>query len=334
MKAGVTQRQIRKVVQLIEGSGMRAFIKVGAERTIIGAVGSQERELNPDSLNALDGVESVTPILSKYKLAAREFHPQGSQIRIGDAVFGGKEIPLIAGPCSVETEKQFLKTAEEVKRAGAKVLKASLFKPRTSPYEFQGLGREGIQLLKKASRLTGLPVETEVMDVRDVLPISRQVDAIRIGARNMQNYDLLRECGKAKVPVILKRGLSATVEEFLMAAEYILAHGNPNVILCERGIRTFETSTRFSLDVGAIPVLKQLTHLPVIVDPSHAAGKSSLVGPLAKAAIAAGADGLMVEVHPHPEKAWSDPLQQLTPEEFKSLVHQLKSVAHAVGRSI
>lgn len=333
MKPSATQREIREVKRRIEKKGLKAVVSSGTERTVVGAIGD-ERILSQDELLALSGVEKVAPILKKFKIASREFHAENSVIKIDSVEFGNKKVQVIAGPCSVETQTQTLKTAEEVKKSGASVLKASLFKPRTSPYDFQGLGFEGIKILKKVRQEINLPVETEVMHPNDVRRLERDVDALRVGARNMQNYDLLRELGKSKKPVILKNGLSSTINEFLMSAEYILGHGNPNVILCIRGIRTFETETRFTLDLSAVPVLKALTHLPVIVDPSHAAGKRELVAPLAKAAVAVGADGLMVEVHPHPEKALSDPLQQLTPSAFNSLMKELKPVAEAVGREI
>ena len=268
------------------------------------------------------------------KLYSRESRSKATVVKVGGAEFGGKHFTVIAGPCAVESEAQLMNAARAVKKAGAKVLRGSAYKPRTSPYDFQGLGEEGLRLLRKAADELKMPVETEVTDTRNVSLAAEYVDILRVGARNMQNFELLKEVGKQEKPVILKRGLSASIKEFLMAAEYVLAGGNENVILCERGIRTFETETRFTLDISAIPVVKGLSHLPVIVDPSHAAGRRELVPALSKAALAAGADGLIVEVHPNPDKAVCDAAQQLTPAQFGGLMAGLKKIAGAVGRSV
>jgi 3-deoxy-7-phosphoheptulonate synthase len=274
------------------------------------------------------------PILKPFKLVSREFKPENTIITVDGVKIGGSAIVVMAGPCSVENEKQIMTIAKAVRQAGASVLRGSVFKPRTSPYDFQGLGRDGLKLLKAAKAATGLVVETEVMDVRDLDVVAEVADILRIGARNMQNFDLLREVGKIQKPVILKRGLSATIREFLLAAEYIASEGNQQIILCERGIRTFETETRNTLDLNAVPVIKELSHLPIIVDPSHGTGKSGLVRPMSRAAVAAGADGLLIEVHPNPEDAWSDGSQSLKPEEFEELMREVKVVASAVGRRL
>jgi 3-deoxy-7-phosphoheptulonate synthase len=285
-------------------------------------------------LEAIPGVEKVLPVLKPYKLASREFRNENTIIKIGTAEIGGRKVVVMAGPCAVENKTLLIETAKEVKAAGASFIRGGAFKPRTSPYSFQGLGEEGLTYLAEARERTGLPVVTEVMDPRDMDAIVKYADIIQIGARNMQNFRLLKEVGAYHKPVVLKRGISATIKEWLMSAEYIMAGGNHNVILCERGIRTYETATRNTLDLSAVPVLKQLTHLPVIVDPSHAVGKWDLVAPMAKAAVAAGADGLIIEVHPNPEEALSDGEQSLKPKMFKQLMDELKPIAQAVGREI
>ena len=282
----------------------------------------------------MKGVEDVVRILKPYKLASRDFKAQNTIIKVKGKVIGGKKIPVIAGPCAVENRTIMINIAEKVKAAGASFIRGGAYKPRTSPYSFQGLGEEGLQYLAEASRKTGLPVVTEIMDPRDLETILQYADIIQIGARNMQNFRLLLEVGMCNKPVLLKRGLSATIKEWLMAAEYVMSKGNQEVILCERGIRTFETATRNTLDLSAVPVLKQKTHLPVVVDPSHGVGKWDLVAPMAKAAVAVGADGLLIEVHTNPENAMSDGEQSLKPDAFKKLMSELKLIAKAVGREI
>ncbi|HET8562325.1 MAG TPA: 3-deoxy-7-phosphoheptulonate synthase, partial [Candidatus Binatia bacterium] len=312
---------------------LRAHISQGEERTIIGAIGD-ERLLADQTLEAFPGVEKVLPILKPYKLVSREFQPNNSIIEINGRRIGDKKVHVMAGPCSVESREQVLQTAVPVKAAGATFLRGGAYKPRTSPYSFQGLGEEGLGYLAHAREVTGLPVITEVLDPRDLDIVYRFTDILQIGARNMQNFKLLTEVGKLDKPVMLKRGLSATIQEFLLSAEYIAAEGNRKIILCERGIRTYETETRNTLDLSAVPVLKQLSHLPVFVDPSHGTGRWDLVAPMALAAIAAGADGLLIEVHPKPEVALSDGPQSLKPNKFAALMVELKKVAEALGRSI
>ncbi|MGH7663028.1 MAG: 3-deoxy-7-phosphoheptulonate synthase [Gemmatimonadaceae bacterium] len=332
----ISDAELDHIRERVEALGCRTHISRGEHRVIIGCVGD-ESALAEVPLLALPGVESATPILRPYKLASREFSsaPDGATvINVGDAALGGAAITMIAGPCSVEGREMLLETARAVSAAGASMLRGGAFKPRTSPYAFQGLGEEGLEILAEVRELTGLPVVTEVMDTRQVELVARYADVLQVGARNMQNFSLLAEVGRADTPVLLKRGLSATVRELLMAAEYVMAQGNHRVILCERGIRTFETAMRNTLDIGAIPILKEETHLPVLVDPSHAAGRVALVAPLACAAIAAGADGLLVEVHPSPETARSDGEQSLTFDAFSALVGQLVPHAVAAGRSL
>ncbi len=333
MRSDATQEQIEAVVARVEMNHLRAHLSQGEERTVIGAIGDG-RPVNPDQFLHLPGVDRVMPISRPYKLASREFSPQNSVFRINGISIGGSEIILMAGPCAVESRSQLLETAFAVREAGAHVLRGGAFKPRTSPYSFQGLGEKGLEILAEARQLTGLPIVTEVMAPEQVPLVARYADILQIGARNMQNYALLHAAGESQHPVLLKRGMSATVEEMLMAAEYILSHGNRRVILCERGIRTFENATRNTTDINAIPVLKSLSHLPVILDPSHSTGQWCYVGAIARAAIAAGADGLMIEVHPHPEQALSDGAQSLKPERFADLVHQVQAIAQAVGRSL
>ena len=332
LKREATDAEIDDVVEKIKSLGLAVHISKGKERTIIGAIGD-EAVLTSIPLDALPGVESGMPILKPYKLVSKEFKSE-TIINVEGVEIGGKVIQVIAGPCSVETKALLIDCAKKVKEAGARVLRGGAFKPRTSPYDFQGLGLEGLKFLKEAKKQTGLPIVSEIMDPRDIDMFAENVDIIQIGARNMQNFRLLTEVGKLKKPVLLKRGLSATIKELLMSAEYIAAQGNTNIILCERGIRTFETATRNTLDLSAVPVLKEETHLPVFIDPSHATGKWHLVAPLAKAAIAVGADGLMIEVHSDPENALCDGAQSLKTKTFSELMSELKPIAKAVGRSL
>ena len=334
--AGHTRGDCEAVVRKIEEAGLRAQTVEGVERTIVGVVGdSHTKELLREGLEVMNGVESVVRILQPYKLVSREFHGgKDTTVWVRDVAIGGGRVVVMAGPCSVETREQVLQTARAVKLAGAKMLRGGAFKPRTSPYSFQGLEEDALKILAEARDETGLPVVTEAMDNRQLELVVKYADMIQLGARNMQNYTLLRDAGRTGHPVMLKRGPSATIEEMLLAAEYIMAEGNPNVVLCERGIRTFETYTRFTLDLNAVPVLKQLSHLPVIVDPSQGTGKWKLVTPMARAAVAAGADGLLVEVHPEPDKALSDGPQQLTPQNFAVLMQELDAIALAVGRRV
>lgn len=333
-KKGATEEEIRHVVERIEKLGLKAMVSRGVERTIVGIIGPEDKaRIQP--FEAFPGVEKVMPVLAPYKLVSREFKKENSVIKIKEGVeIGGDEVIVIAGPCSIESEEQLFTVAEKIKEAGAKILRGGAFKPRTSPYSFQGLGEEGLKILKEVSLRLNIPTVTEVMDPRDVELVARYADILQIGARNMQNFNLLKEVGQTQKPVVLKRGMSATIKEFLMSAEYILSGGNFNVILCERGIRTFEEATRNTLDLSCVPLVKELSHLPIIVDPSHATGKWSLVPPLAKAAVACGCDGLLIEVHPNPEEALSDGPQQLLPEKFSSLMQELKAVAQAVGRKL
>ena len=333
VRPDATEDQIEHIKQKLQELGLQAHVSKGTERTIIGAIGD-ERILRTVPLGAIPGVEEVHPILKPYKLASREFRKENTVIRFGNAEIGGKKIPVMAGPCAVENKDIMLRIAEEVKKAGAGCLRGGAFKPRTSPYSFQGLGEEGLTYLAEAREKTGLPVVTEVMDPRDMDVIVKYADVVQIGARNMQNFRLLKEVGSYEKPVLLKRGLSATIKELLMSAEYVMSEGNHKVMLCERGIRTYETATRNTLDLSAVPVLKELTHLPVVVDPSHAVGKWNLVSPMAKAAVAAGADGLIMEVHPNPEEAFSDGEQSLKPKLFAQLMEELRPIAKAVGREI
>jgi 3-deoxy-7-phosphoheptulonate synthase len=304
----------------------------GAVRVVIGVIGPED-SIREKPIAAIPGVESVTPVLKPYKLVAREFRGMNSKVKIGNVVVGGEEIVLMSGPCSVESREQIVGIASEVKKAGAKILRGGAFKPRTSPYSFQGLGVEGLKLLAEARDATGLPVITEIMDTKDLDVIEKYADCLQVGARNMQNFSLLKEVGRSKLPVMLKRGLSATIKDLLMSAEYILSEGNFNVLLCERGIRTFETYTRNTLDLNAVPVLKAETHLPVVVDPTHGIGLREHVASMALAAVAAGADAIMTEVHNSPEFAKSDGEQALLPHEYTDLVQRVRKVAEAVGRS-
>jgi 3-deoxy-7-phosphoheptulonate synthase len=332
MKPTATEEDIQAVIGRIEGCGARAHLSRGEEVTVIGAVGDREH-VQRLGLEGHAGVSQVVPILKPYKLSSSQFSSgRRSIIEVGGRRIGGEHFSLIAGPCTVESRDQLMTAARAVSDAGASMLRGGAYKPRSSPYSFQGLGQEGLRLLAEAKAETGLPIVTELMDARDVEAISEVADVIQIGARNMQNYPLLAELGRTGLPVLLKRGLSATLEELLMAAEYVLKEGNPNVMLCERGIRTFETAYRFTLDITAVPMLKELSHLPVIVDPSHAPGRRDLVLPLSLAAAAAGADGIIVEVHPNPEQAICDGPQQLYADQFADYVDQVERVAAVVGK--
>jgi 3-deoxy-7-phosphoheptulonate synthase len=333
LKPGLSEADVQKVVERIETFGLRAHVSVGKERTIVGAIGD-ERLLVDQSLESFPGVERVVPILKPYKLVGREFQKEDTIIEVDGRKIGGKTIHVMAGPCSVESRDQVLEAAIPVKEAGATFLRGGAFKPRSSPYTFQGLGEEGLEYLANARKVTGLPVITEVLDPRDLETVDRYTDILQIGARNMQNFKLLTEVGKLKKPVMLKRGLSATIQELLLSAEYIAAEGNRKIILCERGIRTYETETRNTLDLSAVPVLKRLSHLPVFIDPSHGTGRWDLVAPMALAGVAAGADGLLIEVHPRPELALSDGPQSLKPVRFAELMENLRRVAQAVGREL
>ncbi len=333
LKPDLKPEEIQKVVERIESFGLRAHISEGKERTIVGAIGD-ERLLADQSLESFPGVEKVLPILKPYKLVSREFQKHNTIIEINGHEIGGKKIHVMAGPCSVESRDQVLESALPAKQAGATFLRGGAFKPRTSPYSFQGLGEEGLDYLAHARKVTGMPIITEVLDPRDLDLVARYSDVLQIGARNMQNFKLLTEVGKLGKPVMLKRGLSATIQEFLLSAEYIAAEGNRKIILCERGIRTYETETRNTLDLSAVPVLKQLSHLPVFIDPSHGTGRWDLVAPMALAAVAAGADGLLIEVHSNPEVALSDGPQSLKPKKFVAMMEDLKRVAAAVGREV
>ncbi len=333
MKRDATSAQIGEVIARVEEWGYRLHLSEGEERTIIGLIGNG-RPILREQLESMAGVERTVPILRPYKLASREFHPRDTVIRVGDVAIGGEDFVIMAGPCAVESREQLLETARAVREAGAHILRGGAFKPRTSPYSFQGLGEEGLRLLAEARKQTGLPVVTEVMDPQQVALVASYADILQVGARNIQNYALLHAVGESRLPVLLKRGIMCTVEELLMAAEYVLSHGNYQVILCERGIRTFEPYTRNTLDISAVPLLKQLSHLPVIVDPSHATGRWELVEPVSCAALAAGADGLLVEVHPRPEEALSDGPQSLKPERFAALVRRLRAFAWAAGRKL
>ncbi|MEW6243105.1 MAG: 3-deoxy-7-phosphoheptulonate synthase [Bacillota bacterium] len=329
MKADATRAQIAEVETRLREMGYRTHPICGDERTVIGAVGVTRAD-NPEVIGKMAGVDRIVPIMKPYKLVSREFNPVGTKIRVGDAVFGGGEMVVIAGPCAVEGEEMIHRVAQDVKRAGASVLRGGAFKPRTSPYAFQGLELEGLSMLRSAGKAANLPVVTEVMDTRDVEMVSEYADIIQVGARNMQNFKLLKELGHVRKPVLLKRGLAATLEEWLMAAEYILDGGNDQVILCERGIRTYESATRNTLDLSAVPLCKEFSHLPLVVDPSHGTGLARLVLPMSRAAAAVGADGIMVEVHPDPIRAMVDGQQSITPAQLSVLVTEVKRVSAAV----
>jgi len=333
LKPHATEAEIAQIIKMIESFGLAAHISKGTERTIIGAIGD-ERALQERPLEAFPFVEKVLPILKPYKLASREFKPEGSAVDVDGVVVGGRRVVVMAGPCAVEGREILLETARLIKDAGGHILRGGAYKPRTSPYSFQGLGEEGLKYLAEARQNTGLPIVTELMDTREASVVYECADLIQIGARNMQNFKLLKEVGCRRKPVLLKRGMSSTVKELLLAAEYITSEGNYDVILCERGIRTFEDATRNTLDLSAVPLIKRLSHLPVVVDPSHGTGKWDLVSPMALAAVAAGADGIMVEVHPRPEEALSDGPQALLPSTFAKLMDDLSRVAQAVGRTL
>jgi len=333
LKPKVTKKEIEKLSKALKEKGLSPFLSRGKERTIIGVIGD-ERKLQEMPLEIFPGVEKVMPILKPYKLVSRDFQKENTVIDFGGRKIGGKRVEIIAGPCSVEDRESLFKTAEAVKAAGCFFLRGGAFKPRTSPYAFQGLGEEGLKLLADAKKEFKMAVVTELMDPRDIEVICRYADVIQIGARNMQNFRLLKEVGMLRKPVLLKRGLANTIKELLMSAEYIASEGNLEIILCERGIRTYETETRNTLDLSAVPVLKKLTHLPVIVDPSHGTGRWDMVDPLAKAAVAVGADGLLIEVHSNPEKALCDGDQSLKPKKFAQLVKELRKVAKAIGRDL
>jgi 3-deoxy-7-phosphoheptulonate synthase len=332
MKERATDQQVQSVIAQLVELGMDVHRSSGASRIVLGVVGAGK--VDPGLVELMDGVHEVLRITEPYKLASRTFKPEDTVITIGDVRIGGDEVIVMAGPCSAESEAQVMASAAAVKRAGAKVLRGGAFKPRSSPYSFQGLGEEGLKLLRAGADAHDLKLITEVMDISQIEVIDRYADIYQVGARNMQNFTLLRELGHSKVPVMLKRGLSATIEEWLMSAEYILAGGNMNVMLCERGIRTFESYTRNTLDISAIPVVQKLSHLPIIVDPSHGTGKRDKVAPMARAAVAAGADGLIIEVHCDPDHALSDGAQSMFPAQFDRLMAELRIIAPAIGRSI
>jgi len=333
MKSGYTQTQLDHVVEDIRENGLTPHLSVGTDRTIIGAIGDTHA-IQTDVFEVLDGVESVVRITHPYKLASRQFKPNDSVFQLDGFSVGGNEIVIMAGPCSVESRSQLLETAQAVRAAGGNALRGGVFKPRTSPYVFQGLGEEGLQYMAEAREQTGMPIVAEIMSQTQLEMMLKYVDVFQVGARNMQNYNLLRALGETRTPVLLKRGLSATIEELLMASEYILSSGNERVMLCERGIRTFETATRNTTDITAIPVLKAMTHLPVILDPSHSTGYYEYVTAIARAGIAAGADGLIIEVHNDPEHALSDGRQSLKPAVFANLVKQVGQIAEAMGRKL
>lgn len=334
MRTGASQEEINAVVERARSLGLSTQLNVGTDKTVVALLGSNTGQIPTDTFAVLPAVESVTRIMRPYKLSSREFKPRDTIVSIGGVEVGGKRIVVMAGPCAVENEAQLMETARAVKEAGATILRGGAFKPRTSPFSFQGMKKTGLELLARAREQFGMPIITEVVDPHDVGPVSKYSDILQVGSRNMQNFSLLTNVGQSKCPVVLKRGFACTVTEWLTAADYVLAEGNEKVILCERGIRTFEDSIRFSLDISAIPVIKRQSHLPIIVDPSHASGHYSLVPSIAKAAVAAGADGLLIEVHPNPKEALVDGLQSLTPENFSKLMKELKAVAEAVGRYI
>jgi 3-deoxy-7-phosphoheptulonate synthase len=333
MKHHALAKEITAIVQHIESLGFKAHLSQGEERTIIGVIGD-ERPIEPEHFELLDGVERVVRILHPFKLASRDFHPDDSVIKLNGISIGTFQVIVMAGPCAVESREQIMETAAAIKQAGGHILRGGAFKPRTSPYAFQGLGLKGLELLREARDAYQLPIITEVMSPQEIALVAQYADIIQIGARNMQNFALLHAVGELQKPVMLKRGMMSTIEELLMAAEYVLSHGNTRVMLCERGIRTFETATRNTFDINAIPVLKSLTHLPVIADPSHGTGKWELVTPIARAAVAAGADGVIVEVHCDPAHALSDGAQSLKPDRFATMIAELRRVAEAVGRNL
>ncbi|HJC67564.1 MAG: 3-deoxy-7-phosphoheptulonate synthase [Lachnospiraceae bacterium] len=332
MKPNSSDDQVKRVTDLIESKGLTPHLSKGSQVTIVGVVGDKTKLLH-SNVELLDGVDKIVPVTESYKLVNKKFHPDDSKIPVGNTFIGPGTLTVMAGPCAVESREQLMETAFAVKKTGATFLRGGAYKPRTSPYSFQGLEEEGLKYMKEAREATGLNVICEVTSARAIEAAVRYVDMLQIGARNMQNFELLKEAGKSGLPVLLKRGLSATIDEWLNAAEYIISEGNPNIVLCERGIRTYETSTRNTLDISAVPVIRQKSHLPVIVDPSHATGVRAYVAPLAKAAVAAGADGLMIEVHPCPEKALSDGPQSLTFDAFDQLMKELAPYAKLAGRT-
>lgn len=334
MRMGATKEEIDGVVQKARSQGLDVQLNLGTDKTVVALLGSNTGQLPTDIFAVLPGVESVTRIMKPYKLASREFKPGGSRVSCGGVEIGGERVVIMAGPCAVESEEQLMEAARTVKESGARILRGGAFKPRTSPFSFQGLQKAGLEMLAKAREKLGMPVVTEVVDPQDVELVCSYADMLQVGSRNMQNFALLTNVGKGRCPVALKRGFACTITEWLTAADYLLAEGNDQVILCERGIRTFEDSIRFSLDISAIPVIKKFSHLPVIVDPSHAAGHYSLVPAIAKAAVAAGADGLLIEVHPNPKEALVDGLQSLSPSNFALLMEELSTIAKSVGRYI
>ncbi len=334
MRTGATREEVDSVVQKAKSLELGVQLNIGTDKTVVAILGSNTGQIPTDIFAVLPGVESVTRIMKPYKLASREFKPKDTKVNCGGVEIGGERIIVIAGPCAVESETQLMEAARAVKKAGASILRGGAFKPRTSPFSFQGLQIKGLELLAKAREDFGMPVVTEVVNPQEVEMVASYADMLQIGSRNMQNFALLTNVGKSRRPVVLKRGFSCTITEWLTAADYLLAEGNNQVILCERGIRTFEDSIRFSLDISAIPVLKKSSHLPVIVDPSHAAGHYSLVPAIAKAAVAAGADGLLIEVHPNPKEALVDGLQSLSTSDFTRLMEELRTIARAVGRHI
>jgi 3-deoxy-7-phosphoheptulonate synthase len=333
MQTGATTDQIGMIVARVEAEGLNAHLSQGTERTVIGVVGDIRR-INREQFALLPGVDHIVPISRPYKITSREFIPQDSVFDVSGVTVGGRDLAIVAGPCSVEDRARMLETAFAVKEAGAQMIRGGAYKPRTSPYAFQGLGEEGLELLAEAREATGLPFVTEVMTPDLVPVVGKYADMLQIGARNMQNFALLHAAGESQLPVLLKRGMSSTIEEFLMAAEYILSHGNRRVVMCERGIRTFETATRNTTDINAVPVLKTLTHLPVFLDPSHSTGNYLYVNPIARAGVAAGADGLIVEVHPEPALALSDGAQSLKPERFAEMVREVRAIAEVMGRGL
>jgi 3-deoxy-7-phosphoheptulonate synthase len=334
MKQNSSADQVEEVVKRVEELGYKVHLSRGEARTIIGIIGADDYMIQQDTFEVLDGVEKTVRIMQPYKYASRDFVQSSTTIPVNGISVGGERIVVMAGPCSVESREQILETAHAVKEAGGSVLRGGAFKPRSSPYSFQGLGEEGLKYLAEAREQTGLPIITEVMSTEDIELVGEYTDIFQIGARNNQNYPLLKAVGKTSKPVFLKRGISGTIQELLMGAEYILSNGNMQVMVCERGIRTYETATRNTFDINAIPVLKQLTHLPVVADPAHGTGQWEYVSPIAKAAVAAGADALMIEVHPNPSKAWSDGAQSLTFKRFDSLMKELRLIASAVGRQL
>lgn len=331
MKPQAKKESIERIKNLIESKGLDAHISTGKEVTIIGVVGDKSR-LRDQNLEIYEDVEKVVAVTESYKLANKKFHPEPSKVKVGNVTIGGDSLVIMSGPCAVESKEQLLATAHAIKKAGAQILRGGAYKPRTSPYAFQGLEEEGLQYMKEAREETGLPVICEVTSLNAIEAAVKYVDMLQIGARNMQNFYLLKEAGKSGLPVLLKRGLAATIDEWLNASEYIIAEGNPNVVLCERGIRTFETATRNTLDISAVPVIKDKSHLPIIVDPSHATGVRAYVKPLAMSAIAVGADGLMIETHPNPATALSDGPQSLTFEQFEELTRELRPLAALMGK--